>query len=396
MQIRHYFPFRYLKFPREFLKLPRAIRISFVLFLIYYLGWGIVTAYEPIYIKNVVGSYSNVGFTFAIFNILALFFSLTLGALLDRVNKKNVIRFFLLFYIPFSYLFLKIRTLSQFLAFRAYHGIIATGLWISGESYVRQHSPKGKAVESITLFDLASILALIIGGILGAYLIYKIGFNIFYAVSFFAFLSLLFSNLLPDHEKSNFKIKIFRGIRKELKDLKENKDLKRFLFFLFFFVIASGSMGMIFPLFLKYIGAELWQIGLIYSISMSPFLFEGFFALFKKRTRLLKVSLFFASLMFLSMFFIRNILIIFIASLAISICFSAIGPILSGRLTETMSPRKRGELTGLIGAMRHIGLIITSLSSGFIADALGLNFVFLLNFILLFFLLLIVKKVFKK
>ncbi|MEM1534909.1 MAG: MFS transporter [Candidatus Pacearchaeota archaeon] len=398
MHIKHYIPFRHFRLPRlgEFLKLPRAIKYAFIILFIYYLGWGIWVAFEPIYLKRIVGSYTHIGLIVMTFNFLALFFSLFLGTILDKINKKKSIRFWLLFYLPFSYIFSKIKALSHFLLFKAYHGIIATGLWISGEAYVRQHSPKKKAIESMALYDLSTILAVVIGGFIGAWLIYKIGFNIFYAISAFAFLALITSGILPDHGRWKVKhIHPLKGLKKELKDLRKNKSLRRLSAFLFVYVFVLATMPLVLPLFLNHIGAKLWQIGIIYAISQVPFLFEGFFGLAKRKKAIISSSLLIGSALFLAMAFVKNILAIFLLSLAISICFSAISPIINGKLTEAMPRQKRGELTATLGALRYLSISLSSLFSGFISDLLGLHYVFLLNFVLFGLLFISLKKIFK-
>lgn len=392
MHLKH-FPFRHLRIPKEYTTLPRSIKIAFFIFLIYYLGWGIVMAYYSIYLKKILGNYSSVGYVFAMYHTASLIVSLLLGILLDKVNKQKIIRFILLFYFPFSYIFLKIRNLSQFLAFKIYHGTIATSLWVSVEAYIRKHSPKKRTIESIALFDLGPTLALVIGGFLGAFLITLYSFNIFYAISLFAFLAFLIAIFLPDHEKTNFNINLLKGIKKEFIDFKKNIKLRKLSLALFLYILAMGTIPMILPLFLRHIGATLWQIGIIFAISNIPFLFEGVFALFKERKRTLISAIFIGIVIFTFLFFIRNILLIFIISFLISICFSAITPIISGKLTETMPKTKRGELSGMLSAIRNIGFILSTLAAGFISDALGLNFVFAFDAIILLLLLFVVSRI---
>lgn len=381
--------FRHLKFPKHYKKLPRSIKLASIIVFIYSFGWGLIYAFESIYIKGVVGNYSGVGYVFATYYLLGLIFSLLLGLILDKVNKIKIIRAFLIFYLPFSYLFLNIRNSLQFIYFKIYHGIIATGFWVSSEAYIRQHSPKAMTVESMAIFDVSFALALIVGGLLSAFLITVFGFNLFYSISVFSFIALIASTLLLNHKKTKLKIRFFSDLKKEFCDFKYNKRLKKLSLFLFLYTIVSATMFIIFPLFLKHVGAKLWQIGIIFSLMMIPYTFEGFFALIKKRKHLLLFSLFFSSLVFLTMFFISNIILLFFISFIIALCFSAINPIISGKLTETMSTRKRGELSGILSAIRNISYIFSALLSGLISDAFGLNYVFLFNaliFLFLFFL----------
>jgi len=388
------FPFRHLKFTKEYLKLPRPIKIAFLVVFIYYLGWGLSLAYYPIYFKTVLQTYSNVGYVYAIYHFTSLCTGLILGGLLDKLNKRKVVRIILLFYFPFSFLLLNIKTLFQFIIFNIYHGVIASSLWVSMESYVRRHSPKGKSIESIALFDLAGVFALIFGYLISAFLITKIYFNIFYFISFFSFFAFFVAILMPDKEKTDFKIKFFRNIKHEFIDFLKNKKLRTLSIGFFLFVISIGNLSMIFPLFLKHLGTTLWSIGIIFFIMELPYLFEGVFAVIRKRKLVVSVLTSLLILIFLSLFFIKNIGILFLITLIIGICFAGITPIISGKLTETMPKIRQGELSGIIHVIRNIGYILSTFLAGQIAELLGINFIFLFNVLfLLIFLFVIIFKV---
>lgn len=379
MHIKYFFHhFRHIRLPKKLFKLPRSIKYASFLLFVYYLGWGMAYAYEAIYIKEKLGVYSNVGITFAIFHLFAIITSIIMGALLDKTNKRNIIRFFLVFYIPFSYIFLSIKNFSQFIIFKAYHGIIATGLWVSSESYIRLHSPKKKEIESVTLFDLALVVAMILGGITGAFLIYKISYNLFYSISFFAFLALIFSSALSDREKAK-KVKILKGIEHEIIDIESNAKFRRFTLLVIFFTFLSASIMFIYPLFLKAVGVELWQIGMMFAVFQAPFLFEGFFAVTKQRYKIAKIAIVIMAFIFLGIAFTNNIIIIFFSGLFISLCLAAIFPILSGKLTEIMPIKRRGELTSVLYTIRNLTFAVSLIIIGFIADV-GLNYVFLMDF----------------
>ncbi len=388
------FPFRYLKFPKEYSKLPKSIKISFLVIFIYFLGWGFSLAYYPLYFKNVLASYANVGYVYAIYHLTSLLMGLILGSLLDRLNKRKIIRLILLLYFPFSFFLLNIKSFFQFVVFNIYHGIIASSFWVSMESYVRKHSPKNKSIECIAVFDLASILSLLLGYLISSFLVTKIYFNIFYFISFFSFLAFFVSILLPDKEKNNFQINFFKNIKHEFKDFIKNKNFKTFSLILFLYIISIGNLSMVYPLFLSYLGTELWKIGIIFFIMELPYLFEGVFALVKKRKALLNVLTLFLIIIFISLFFIKNIFLIFLISLIIGMCFAGINPIISGKLTETMPKTKQGELSGMLHVIRSLGFILSYLFAGQIAQFFGIKFIFLFNvffLVVLFFLLIKIK-----
>jgi MFS family permease len=124
-------------------------------------------------------------------------------------------------------------------------------------------------------------------------------------------------------------------------------------------------------------------------------LFESVFATAKKKNRVLLIGWITSCLIFLTMFFLTSISTTFLASLLLGISFAAISPILSGRITTAMPKTRRGEYTGILAALRYFILALSSLVFGFMADAISLRSIFLLNFFLIVALLItmMIKKV---
>lgn len=394
MEKRHRF-FAPVSFSREMQALPKSIKmISLVLF-IYSLGWGIVTPFIPLYLQSLFGSYTKIGLVISLLPIFALLIDIPMGALANKFSKKKIIQAALLFYIPFSFIYLSMRSLFAFTIFRIYHAILATSLWVSAETYTRYHSPPWKASIAISLYDAAGTLSLIIGPLIGGILFSIYGFSLFYAISLFAVVALFASLFLPDHDQNKSLRTTVTGLLhwQRLKELYaefiSNKLLMKVNLFLFLFRFCFAFLAMLLPLFLKDLGASYFRIGIVFSLFYLPLVFEPYFAMFVNKKNMLRFGLLFSAIMFFLLFANEELPFVFIHSLILALCFAATIPVLQGRLTELMPKSQIGNLTGFNFLFSDVANALAPLLAGLIADYYGITYVFLVGaaiILLLFFL----------
>jgi len=362
--------------------LSKPVKRMTLITLLYYLGWGITIPFLPLYFKEILGSYSAVGLVTGVLQLFSFLLAFMFGPIIDRVSKRSLIALVLALYLPISPLLLGLRTLTHFLLFRTYHAVIATTYWLSSESYVRGHSNKGKESEAMALFDAGSGLAQVMGALVGAALIVRYGYSIFYAISLFAGLALIAAFSLPDHKKEplmqGFGYSLKEHIvRKEVKDFLANKEFRNLVIFSFFFTLGTGFLAMLLPLFLDTIGASLPLIGIITAIFFLPVLFEPYFSTVRNKKALLTASLALSALLFLALFFTKNVLASFGLSFALGITLAAATPIVSGRLTQLMPKEKIGELSGILYGIRSLAAGLSPIVAGYASDILSLNSTFL-------------------
>lgn len=399
MEKRHRF-FTPISFSKEMNSLPKSIKlVSLVLFL-YSVGWGIVTPFIPLYFQSLFGSYTKVGFAIALLPIFALLIDLPMGALANKYSKKRIMQVALLFYLPFSFIYLSIRSIFAFTIFRMYHAALATSLWVSAETYTRYHSPPWKASISMGLYDAAGTLALIIGPAIGGILFSIYGFNLFYSISIFAGIALLASFFLPDHDankslrSSVTDIMHWQKARELYGEFISNKPLMKVNFFLFLYRFCFAFLAMLLPLLLKDLGASYFKIGIVFSLFYLPLVFEPYFAMFVNKKNMMKFGLFFSAIMFFFLFANEEIPFVFLHSIILALCFAATIPILQGRLTELMPKNQMGDLTGINFIFSDVANAIAPLMAGIIADYYGIRYVFLIGaaISLLLFLLVFTKR----
>ena len=392
-----------VSFSKEMKSLPKSIKMVSLVLFIYALGWGIVSPFIPIYYQSIFGSYTKVGLITAFLPLFAILMDIPIGSIVNTVSKRRFMQIALLLYIPFSYFFLTIRTLLSFTLFRFYHAFLATSLWISAESYTRYHSPPWKASLSISLYDAAGTLSLILGPLIGGILFSEFGFNIFYSVSIFAALALAVSLFMPDHDpnkglkKAVTSLMHFQKFKDLLNEFVTNKPLVKVNIFLLFFRFCFSFLAMLLPLFLKDLGASYFKIGVVFSLFYLPLVFEPYFAMFANKKYTLKIGLFFSSILFFLLFANNQLPFVFIHSLLLALSFAAIIPILQGSITELMPKDKIGDLTGFGFVFADVSAALGPLMAGIVADLYGIKYVFLIGSIIMFILgLLVLTKVFNK
>lgn len=376
------FPFS-STFPRDLFSLPIAVKhLSIVMFL-YYISWGVMDPFMPIYFDTLLGSYTSVGIVFALLYFFSIFLSLPFGDLSDIVSKRSLMKIMLVLYLPLGPVISIVRTMTHVIFFRAYHAFLATGLWASAEAYVRSHSPEKQSSESMGLFDTAIGLATVVGAILGGILVTFFGIPIvFYIMPFFVVCALVATISLPDHEKTLdmrqglrnlFRKKMFRF---EIKDFFSLPGIKRITLLSFLFNAASIGTLVLLPLVYRAFGASFWEIALIYGVFMLPSIFEAPFSVLADHMGKKFLFLFGSSaavVIQVSMAMTQSIIPLFILSLLLGIFFSLLRPSIEGVVTNSMPHEHIGELNGVYRSFVLIASALGSFAIGPVADAFSIQ-----------------------
>ncbi|MEW6062794.1 MAG: MFS transporter [Nanoarchaeota archaeon] len=382
------------RFVKEMYSLPTSIKLISLVMFIYYIGWGIATPYFPLFLKEVLGSYTAVGLVTGLLPLFSILVYLFIGPLCDRVSKRKVVSLMLLLYLPYSFVLLGLKSIISFVYFRVYHAFIATSLWTASDSYLREHSSKGKGAEAIGMYDSFYTFSLVIGPIIGAFLFMLYGYNIFYAISAFALLAFFVSLRL--HAKRGKRL--FSGIRdmlrdhfikREFSDFMANKELVRISLFVFLFYLGTSIIGMTVPLFLRSIDVDFFQIGLAIALFNVPWVFESYFSTAKNKRKNILLGIFFAIVLLFTMFFAKDLRTIAVILFLLGMCNAAVLPIIQGRITELMPKKEIGELVGVNNSIWNIATGFGPLFAGIFADKFGLQPLFLVLAFLFLALLLI-------
>ncbi|PIR70297.1 MAG: hypothetical protein COU46_02300 [Candidatus Niyogibacteria bacterium CG10_big_fil_rev_8_21_14_0_10_42_19] len=384
-----YFLRTIFSFPYELKNFPSSIkRISLVMFL-YYLAWGVIDPFFTIYLKDTLGSYTDVAFITAFLYFFSMLISLPIGDLADIVSKKKLIRIFLIFYFPLAPIISFLSTIGHFIFFRIYHAFNATGLWSSIESYVRENSPAARTSGSIGFFNSAVSLASIIGAFAGGFLVARFGIkNIFYFIPVFFIAAFFMTIFLHDDRgvqtiseglRRLFAKKVFRF---EARDFISIEGMPVVTYFSFIYnMIFYGSL-VVLPLFSEYLGASSVEIGLAYGLFFVPYLFEAPFSIMADRFDRRKILIFasLASVMFLTFASLtQSIYMLFFISFFLALSFAFIAPNIEGIVTKLMPRDRIGEFNGVYRSVVLLAASIGSMIIGPIADRFSIQTPFLVG-----------------
>ncbi|MDD4878382.1 MAG: MFS transporter [Candidatus Nanoarchaeia archaeon] len=378
-----YHPF---SFSREMLNVPYNIKMISVVIFFYYLGWGIVSPFLPLYYKTILGSYTAVGLVTALLPLFALLIDIPAGGIINRVSKVWVLRIALLLYLPFSFFLLSLKNIFHFVLFRIYHSSVSTPFWISADSYARGNAQKWKAAESMSVYDVGATLSLVIGPIIGGILFVYFDFSLLYAISIFAGIALIASFFLKDSEKHETAKEAVKNLifsdgvyKRAIVDFLQNKLLVKVYSFVFLFRFCMSFVVMLLPLFLKEFGASNFQIGLVFGLYYLPLLFEPYFSVYAKNKRLMTMGLLLCAVLFVSLFVNNRLSFIFFHAILLSLLFAAIIPMLNGRIVELMPKEQMGELSGVGMMFMHVADFAGPIIAGVVSDAFGLSYMFLVG-----------------
>ncbi|HII15491.1 MAG TPA: MFS transporter [Nanoarchaeota archaeon] len=375
-----------LQFSRHMLTMPFGIKMIAAVIFLYYLGWGIVAPFLPLYYKSILGSYTSVGIATALLPLFSLIIDIPVGGIVNKVSRVWVIRIALLLYLPFSILLLSLKSLPHFIIFRLYHSAVSTPFWIASDSYARGHAPRWKAAEAISVYDVGGTLSLIIGPAIGGILFVYFDFSILYAISLFAGVALFATFFLPDgeqHEKAGDAVKelVYNdGVyKRSFVEFMQNRLLVKMYGFYFLLRFCMSFVAMLLPLFMKEFGASNLQIGLVFALYYLPLIFEPYFSVYARNKKVMSMGLALFAVVFVSLFFNNQLTFIFFHSILLSLLFAAIIPMINGRIAELMPQEQIGELSGVGMMFSHAADFIGPITAGIISDALGIKYVFLLG-----------------
>jgi len=376
-------------FPRDIASLPHSIRwIALVMFL-YYLGWGIVEPFLGIYFNDLFGSYTSVGIIFSLLYFFSIFLSIPFGDLSDKVSKRTIIMLMLVFYIPIGPVIGILRTIGHAVMFRLYHAFLATGLWASTEAYVRSHSPRKQASESMGVFDMAVAGSSVLGALIGGFLIMRFGIHtLFYMMPLFSIAAFIAMIRLPDSDgvmslrdgvREVFREGVFRH---ELRDFFAIPGIAYITALSIIFNVVGAGVAILLPLVYHSFGLSLWEIGVVYALFMMPVFFEGPFSVLADHVN--KRALFiFGALAALSIEFVmvwtQSIIMLFVLSLCLGIVFALLRPLIEGVVTNCMPRERIGELNGVYRSFILLALALGSFIIGPIADAFTIQAPFLIG-----------------
>lgn len=377
--------------PREIKGLPRSIKRISLLVFIYYLSWGVVNPFMPVFFHDVLGSYTKTTFIGAALFLFGLIWLFPIGELLNSISKKKVMKAALILYLPLWPFLAWAQVLWHFVLYQFYHSMVAMSFWSSAETYTRLNSPPNKKTESWGFFDVGAVFATLLGAIIGAIMLERFMDirTLFLTLPvLFTLIAIFYTRYIPEDDghqgfMSKAKEINWKGVYlQQIKDFISVPDLKRLIFFIFAAGFLGRSLMYLLPLVSDSMGASFLHIGILMALFAVPVLLEVPFSvladLWSKRL-IIAIGFLISSVTLLGIAFIDNPSSLLPLGLFLGLSLAMISPTISGAASDVMPRERTGGMNAVYSANFTLGGIIGLLVLGPLADMLGMSITFIIG-----------------
>ncbi|VVB76274.1 Multidrug resistance protein MdtG [Candidatus Tiddalikarchaeum anstoanum] len=376
---------------REFIKergrhFRKLSALSFT-FLIYLLGWGLVTPIFNIRINDITNSLFLSGIIYSMLGLVMIFLDPNIGRLCDKINPKRVLQLSLLSYSAVFLCYTFAYDFTTLLLVRVFHAIACSGLWVSGWTLIRRKTKGNYAQEEVGFWEMVQNIAYVIGPMIGGVLISLMPSNfIFYTASILALLSFFYATVFIQSEKPVNNNK--QSFREQLDMFFENKASFRISILAFISISVIVGFSNFLPIQLQNNNINIGEISVILAGGYMPYiLFPPFVGALSDKygrkiptiTGLLIISV---SLIFLgiSRSFEQFMLFTFLINTGYSFVYSC----MNAKLTDLLSIEEAGSLTGVFSMIQDTGSAIGPFIAGILISSFGYsNFYLILTVLIL-------------
>lgn len=370
----------------ELQRIPKIAKYLSVVFLFAWIGRSTVWNFLPIYFENHMTVFW-VGVATSLPSAITLLLDIPAGNLVQKAGEKIVI-FIGLITAIFPPILYYLAVPSMLVLGKGIEGVAKLFIWNGGWSLSLKSSDDDVESETVSVFLLGVNLAVIIGPILGGFLIAAHGFDITLGLWVFTstvgvLIYLAYIGIEHDMtlKKSVEEVLQRKTYADEFHELKANwKDLRFPFSLVFLYSIIFSFYWVAIPLLLEKVSGDFAIMGLIFGVAALPKVFQFMFAELADRIgrskTLAGLSLLLTPVLVV-MNFISSTLIIgalfFIARLLSSGMSPAIHAIFDARCPDELE----GEFVGFNEFFKHSGQTIGPVMAGTVASVWSINASFL-------------------
>lgn len=377
---------------KDFHKIPFAIKQASFNVALFVTGWGFGTdPFYSIYINQITNHLFLVGALSSLLMFIKLFLTLPVGDLGGKVDQRKILLTGKILYMlaAVCYFFAGFLGSASFLV----AGIVINGLanpmvYITYQSYIRQHSSKSISCQAFGILNAYQSIAYCGAALLSALFVSRIELHWFYiAVFAFAIISISQDLKLNGANKKPLLPEIYRSVFTNSIYIRVFRDLKSYdlnLYYTFFLQFLWGLLDFVGFLFIPILALAhdltLPEIAVVFAIMRLPYILSFFFAEIadkRERMSILGGSFLLAAILIGILALSEGFIIILLASIALSICLAIIRPTISGVITNLVSRKQRSEITGVQEFFTTSGQIVGAFVFGMLSEAFGINPTFL-------------------
>jgi Arabinose efflux permease len=386
----------------ELNKIPEIAKYLSAVFLVAWIGRSTVWNFLPIYFEREIASVFLVGILTSLPSAIPVLIDIPVGNLVQRLGEKAVIFTGLAISILPGFMYLTAIPILLGLG-KAFEGITKSMVWIGGWSLSLTSSDDEVESETVSVFLLGVNMALILGPIIGGYLISAYGFQVpLYLWIISATLSLaVFTTYIGISTRQNVvetveKLFERRTYHDDWKHIKSNwTNLRLPLTLIFLYSIIFSFFWLAIPLLLDKLGADFITMGLIFGAAALPKAFQYIFGDIADKygkIKLITTLSILLAIVLAAMSQLQGIFAIAGAFLIARLFVAGMSPPIHALYDSRAPDDLEGELTGFFELSKHTGQALGPTLAGFISSVWSLKASFLMASIISILLLIITLK----
>ncbi|MFB6217048.1 MAG: MFS transporter [Candidatus Nanohaloarchaea archaeon] len=368
-------------------RIPEITKYLSVIFLFVWIGRSTVWSFLPIYFERQVASVFLVGLMTSLPAAIPIVLDIPIGNLVQRAGERSVLFSGLIISMLPPLLYLSAMPALLVLG-KVSEGLTIGLVWNAGWSLNMKAAEDEVESESISVFFLGMNLAIIIGPIIGGYLIAARGFRLPMLLWIFTtVLGILIYYVYVGIGSSESFMSSFKDLERrqtyvdDWHHLRDNwTDLRPALGLVFLYSMIFSFYWLAVPLLLERQDATFPEMGLVFGLALVPKLFQFFFGTLADRfgsLRILTVMALPLSVLLLLLSHFTGLLAIAGLFLAARTLSGGMSPPIHAYFDSKVPDELEGELTGFMELFKHTGQAIGPVAAGAISQAYSVQSSFL-------------------
>lgn len=370
----------------EFQRIPKIAKYLSIIFLFAWIGRSTVWNFLPIFFENHMNVFW-VGVATSLPSAITLIFDIPTGNLVQKAGEKIVIFFGLVTAIfpPLLYYFALPVTL---VAGKGLEGFAKLFIWNGGWSLSLKSSDEDVESETISIFLLGVNLAVIIGPILGGYLIAANGFNVTFGLWMFTstVAVMIYMAYIGITRKESLKQSLEEVLERktyteEFHDLSQNWSKLSFPFsMIFLYSIIFSFYWMAIPLLLEKVSGDFQIMGIIFGVAALPKAFQFLFGDLADsvgQVKLLTILSLLLTPVLVLMNFVTSTIVIGALFFVARTLSSGMSPAIHAIFDSASPDELESEFVGFNEFFKHMGQVIGPVMAGTVASIWSINASFL-------------------
>jgi MFS family permease len=364
-------------------EIPDIAKYLSAVFLLAWIGRSTVWNFLPVYFENNIESVFLVGILTSLSAAVPIILDIPVGNLVQRAGEKIVIFlgltmaifppiFYYTAFVPFLFM-------GKFV-----EGVAKTLIWNGGWSLTLKSSSQESESESVSIFLLGINMAIVVGPVIGGYIIEGYGFGIpmmlwvvTSTLAILAYYSYIGTEREEGLERSLGEVMERKTYFNDWHHLKENwVNLRQEFSLIFLYSIIFSFYWLAVPLLLDQMEADFTTMGIIFGLAALPKMFQFVFGdiadhIGKHRTLRILALLLIPVLFAMSM--VESLLLTGALFFLARVFSSGMSPAIHAIFDEEVPDKIEGEMTGFNELAKHTGQTIGPVFAGTVASIWSLN-----------------------